>query len=153
MRALGFVFVIVLLIAAIGYYRGWFSVTTSHAGGKSDVTFQVDENRMRDDAKTAGSKISKLSADALAAVKSLGKKVSADETTLEGTLSLVDQTARDLTLTAGTETIDIHVPTGIPITRNGVDVGFDQLLPSTRVRLTFKNLGEDRSLARIEILA
>jgi hypothetical protein len=40
-------------------------------------------------------------------VKSLGSKVSADESTLEGTLAVVDQAARDLTLTAGSETIEL----------------------------------------------
>ena len=152
MRLLGFLFVVLLLLAGVGYLRGWFAISTTNAAGKGDVTLAVDQDKISADAKTAGTKIGQLSAKAIAAVKSLGSKVSADETTLEGTLSVVDQAARDLTLTAGSEKIELHVPSGIPVTRDGKAVGFDQLQPATRVKLAFKHAGEDRVLARIEIL-
>jgi len=152
MRILGFLFLIVLLLTAVGYFRGWFSVSTTHAAGKSDVTVGVDQDKMRDDARAAAAKIGQLSAKAAAAVKSLGRKAGPDESDLEGNVKAVDVAARDLTLTSGTETIDLHVPTGVPITRHAATVGFEQLLPATRVKLTFKHAGDERSLARIEIL-
>jgi len=151
MRLLGFLFVIVLLLAAVGWFRGWFSVTT-HASGNGDVTLEVDNDRIRDDAQATAAKIGQLSAKAAAAVKSMGRKVSAEESDLEGTLAAVDLRARDLTVTAGSQTIELHVPSSVAITRDKKSVGFEQLQPTTRVRLTFHHTGDDRSLSRIEIL-
>jgi len=152
MRLLGYLFVIALLLAAVGWFRGWFAISTTHAAGKDEVTLEVDQHTMRDDAKAAGKRLGELSAKAVVAVKSLGSNVSADESTLEGTLSVVDRAARDLTFTAGGETIELHVPPGIPLTRDGKAVDFDQLQPATRVKFAFEHAGEDRALSRIEIL-
>src|SRR5262245_54227686 len=97
MRLLGFAFLVVLVLIGVGYVRGWFSVSTSHAAGKSDVTVGVDGNRIDADARTAANKLGELSAKAAEVVKSLGRKVSADETELEGSVASTDQNARDLT--------------------------------------------------------
>lgn len=154
MRILGFLFVVAIVLAVAGYSRGWFTISTStaHAAGKSEVSVQIDEHKVRDDANAASAQLGQLSAKAVAAVKSLASKVSADESALEGTLLTVDQAARDFTLSAGSETIGLHVPTGVPLTRDGKAVGFEQLQPTARVRLAFRHAGEDRKLVRIEIL-
>lgn len=152
MRFLGFVFVLILLLAAVGYFRGWFSVTTTHAGARSDVTVAVDKNMIGDDAQAAASKLGALSAKAVEKVKSLGRTVSASESELDATVKAIDSAARDLTVTANSQTIDLHVPSDVPITRDGSSVGFDQLHPATRVTLSFKQAGEDRKLSRIVIL-
>jgi hypothetical protein len=62
MHLLGFLFVILLLLAAVGYSRGWFAISTTHAAGKEDVTLAVDQGKMLDDARAAGSKLGQLSA-------------------------------------------------------------------------------------------
>lgn len=152
MRILGFLFVVLLVLAVAGYFRGWFAISTVRATDKNDVTVQIDERKVRDDANAAGIQLGQLSAKAVAAVKALANKVSAEESALDGTLQTVDQAARDLTLSAGSETIGLHVPTGIPISRDGKAVEFVQLQPDTRVRITFRHVGEDRTLARIGIL-
>jgi len=152
MRYLGFLFVIVLLLAIVGYFRGWFSVTTTAAAGKTGVTLGVDNDKIADDTKAAGAKVGELSAQAAEIVRSLGRKVGSEESELEGTLTAVDLAARDLTVTASSRTIDLHVPTGVPIMRDGKSAGFDELQPATRVKLSFKHAGDDRRLSRIEIL-
>jgi len=152
MRFLGIVFVIVLILAVVGFFRGWFSVTTTHAGGKSDVTLGVDNGKIGDDAKAAASRLGALSATAADKVKSLGGNAGPEESELEGTLTAVDPAARGLKVTAGAQTLDLHVPTAVPITRDGGSVGFEQLRPATRVKLSFKHAGEDRKLSQIEIL-
>lgn len=152
MRLLGYLIVVIVGLAVIGYFRGWFAVSTTHAAGRDEVTVAVDRDRAEADAKAASAKLGQLTAKAVAAVKSLGTKVSAVESTLEGTLTAVDQAARDLTVTAGGEAFALHVPTGIPVTRNGAAAGFEQLQPTKRVKLAFRHAGEDRYLTRIEIL-
>jgi hypothetical protein len=50
MKFLLVVAVLVLVgIAAFGFYRGWFQVSTADADHKSNVTFSVDQDKLRDD--------------------------------------------------------------------------------------------------------
>ena len=152
MRLLGFLFLVVLVLMGVGYVRGWFSVSTSHAAGKSDVTVGVDGNKIDEDARIAANKLGELSAKAAEVVKSLGRKVSADDTELEGSVASADQNARDLTVTTASGPIELHVPSAVPITRAGSSTGFDQLRPATRIKLGFQSVGEERRLSRVEIL-
>jgi len=152
MRFLGFLFIIALIVGAVGYFRGWFTVVTTHASGKGEVTLGVDNDKIRDDAEAAAAGVGRLSRKAAETVRSLGRKVGSDATELEGTLTALDLTARDLTVTAHSETIELRVPATVPIIRDGTNVGFEQLRLSTRVKLSFAHDGEDRRLTRIEIL-
>lgn len=152
MRFLGFLFIVALIVGVVGYFRGWFTVVTTHAGGKGEVTLGIDNDKIRDDANDAAAGVGRLSRKAAETVRSLGRKVGSNETELEGTLTALDLTARDLTVTAGTQAIELHVPVAVPITRDGANVGFEQLRLSTRVRLSFAHDGEDRKLSRIDIL-
>lgn len=152
MRFLGFVFVLALLLAVVGYWRGWFSVVNVHAGGKNDLTLGVDNDRIGDDTRAAVARLEQLSAKAAEAVKSLGRKVGPEERELEGTLTAVDPVAHDLTVTASSRTIDLHVPLGVPIMRDGKSVGFAHLHPAVRVKLSFQYTVDDQKLSRIEIL-
>jgi hypothetical protein len=50
-RLLVVVAVLLAGVAGVGFYRGWFSVSTADADHKSNVTFTVDQDKMRDDGK------------------------------------------------------------------------------------------------------
>ena len=152
MRSLGFLFLVVLVVAGFGYFRGWFSVTTTHAGGKNEVTLGVDQDKIRDDANAAASRLGQLSTQAAEKVKTLGSKVGPEESELEGEITAVDVAARDLTMTASSQTIDLHVPTAVPILRDGEKVAFEALRSGTRVKFSFQHTGDDRRLSRIQIL-
>ncbi len=152
MRFLGLLFVLVLMLAAVGYYRGWYTLSTAHAAGPGNVTLQLEPDRIDGDAAAAVAGLGRLSAEAAAAVRSLGRTAGADASELEGTVSTVAEAGRDLTVDAGGTTIALHVPTGIPITRGGKTAGFGQLQPAMRVRLSFRHAGEERLLTQIEIL-
>lgn len=152
MRIFGYLFVLLLLVAVVGFFRGWFSVSTTHAAGKGGVTMEVDKDKIGEDATATAARLGELSSQAMEKVKSLGRKVGSEESELEGTLTLVDLTARDVSVSAGSETIDLHVPTGVTITSNGESVGLEQLRTTMRVKLSFEHVGEGRRLSRIEIL-
>lgn len=40
---------IVLGVAAFGFYRGWFQVSTADADHKANVTFTVDQDKVHQD--------------------------------------------------------------------------------------------------------
>ena len=53
-RLLPAVFVLVVLVLAIGFYRGWFVVSSSDRGLSSDktnVNLTVDKGKMQEDVK------------------------------------------------------------------------------------------------------
>jgi hypothetical protein len=152
MRFLGLLFILVVFLAAVGYLRGWFFVTTTHASGKDEVTLAVDDDKIRDDGKAASAKLGQLSAQGLEKVKSLGRTVSPSESAIDGTLTAVDAPAHEVTLTASAQTIELHVLPTVPIAKDGKDVGFEQLRPGTNVKAYFQHVGDDRRLSRIEVL-
>ena len=152
MRLLGFLFLLLLILAGVGFYQGWFSITTAKAGGKDEVRLEVDSGKIGDDTKAAAARIGELSVKAAAAVKSLGRKGNAGETEIEGVLSSVNLTSHSVTLVAGSESIDMQVGSGVAITRDGESLGFDQLRSAMRARFVFADAADARRLLRIEIL-
>ena len=52
MKNLVIAFVLVIAgVAAVGFYRGWFAVSTTDVGHKPNVTFSVDPDKVREDEK------------------------------------------------------------------------------------------------------
>jgi len=59
----GFMFVCVLLVAGIvglGFYQGWFHLSTDSADDKSNVTFTMDQDKFKKDEEKAKEKIQDL---------------------------------------------------------------------------------------------
>ena len=148
MRFLGFLFLIVLVVAGIGYYRGWFTVTTTHAGDNRDVTVGVDTGRIRADT----AKLGELPERIAAKVRSMGTKVDANTTEIEGTIVSADAAARRLVVRAGGEQLELDLPSGLAIERNGDPVAFRDLQPGARVRVRFSHDGDARRLASVQVL-
>ncbi len=151
MRFLGAVFLVVLLLAVVGYFRGWFAITTTHAGGRDQVTVGIARDKIEHDTKEAVEGLGELSAKAVEQVRSLGRKARAEETELEAIVTSADTVTRGLVVAAGSESIAFTVPSTVPIRRGSETVGFDQLRRDTRVRLWFRHVGDDRKLARIDV--
>jgi phosphatidate phosphatase APP1 len=55
--------VLVLLVAAVvglGFYQGWFHLSTDSTDHKSNVTLSVDQDKIQEDEKTAKEKLQTL---------------------------------------------------------------------------------------------
>jgi hypothetical protein len=52
-RLLGFLAAILLTLAVIGYYRGWFHANAQNANGHETVTLTVDKDKMNQDKSIA----------------------------------------------------------------------------------------------------
>jgi hypothetical protein len=57
-RFLSFFFLLLLLVVGVGFFRGWFSVSGNKEvlGEKLDVHFQVDPERIKQDANAVEEK-------------------------------------------------------------------------------------------------
>jgi hypothetical protein len=54
--------VVLICLVAIGFYRGWFSVSSSHSepdGSKVNVDLTVDKGKMKSDIRKAERKVGK----------------------------------------------------------------------------------------------
>lgn len=151
MKLLGFLFFLVLVLAVVGYGRGWFSVATSHASGKTGVAVSVDNDKVTDDAAAVANKLGVGDAkkDQTPQPATAGD---ANESDVEGVITFVDLAGRDLTVTVDGETIVQHVPTSVAATRGGVAVPFEQLRATMRARFSYEQTGASRHLVRLELL-
>ncbi len=52
-RLLGVLFLVLLVVGAIGYYRGWFSVSESSQG----INVTVDKKKIEEDVKDVKEKV------------------------------------------------------------------------------------------------
>jgi len=52
-RFISIVLLLLVITLCVGFFRGWFSVSTTKeiSGNKIDVNFKVDRDKMQDDAK------------------------------------------------------------------------------------------------------
>jgi len=51
-----FVITLVLVLACIGAYRGWFHLSSDKSADKSHITLTVDKDKIHDDTRTADQK-------------------------------------------------------------------------------------------------
>jgi hypothetical protein len=61
-RLFSFILLLVVFTIGIGFYRGWFSMSTNKqpSGEKLDVHFQVDRDKMKQDANSIEQKTKSL---------------------------------------------------------------------------------------------
>jgi hypothetical protein len=149
MRLLGFLFVLVLLVAVVGLYRGWFAVSTEARERGTNVSVEVDTQRMRQDANELAEVPEKVAAQ----VRDLGRPVGAGETAVEGKVAKTELATRRLTVDTGADTLEVDVPGAVRVERAGEIMAFEQLRPQERVRLRFRHDGDARKLAVVEALA
>jgi predicted negative regulator of RcsB-dependent stress response len=51
---------LVAVVVGLGFYRGWFHVSTGGTDGKSSATFTVDQNQIESDKEKAKEKVREL---------------------------------------------------------------------------------------------
>ncbi len=59
-RFLGMLVVLLAVIAAIGYYRGWFHAESTDANGQHTVTLTVDKDKFNQDKADAQQQVQDL---------------------------------------------------------------------------------------------
>ena len=59
-RFLGMLVVLCVLVAGIGYFRGWFHAGSTDINGQSSVTVTVDQNKLDQDKASAQQQVQDL---------------------------------------------------------------------------------------------
>ncbi len=52
-KLLGTLVIVLLIISAVGFYRGWFSVSTEEQPGETNVQLKIDKERIKEDTEEA----------------------------------------------------------------------------------------------------
>ena len=73
MKVVGVLVVLVLCVVVVGFYRGWFSLSSDGSGTESNkVTLTVDSDKVKDDAERVQDKTTELAGKASDEAKELG---------------------------------------------------------------------------------
>ena len=62
-KSLGTLVLLAIVICAIGFIRGWFSVGTTNQSSETNVEIRIDKEKIKDDAQTAAEKVGELGRD------------------------------------------------------------------------------------------
>ena len=89
MKSLGYLFVLLVFVGLVGFFRGWFTVEASAESGRADVKLGVDGDKIAEDTRLSKKVPSAATGGAVAAAPSI---------TIEGRITAVDAAAQDLTL-------------------------------------------------------
>lgn len=143
MKSLGYLFVLLVFVGVVGFFRGWFTVEASTNAGRTDVTLGVDSDKIVKDATVS----KKKPPEAL-----VGSAAATAGTTIEGRVTAVDAAAQDLTLEVLEQRSVHHIGSSVTITRDGTPIAFAQLRTDMRVRLRFAAGGAPAELLEVVVV-
>jgi hypothetical protein len=139
--------VLVLLVAGVvglGFYRGWFSVTSDSADAKSNITLTMDQDKFQEDRKSATDSVQGLGQQGEVEAGAPGEK------SMDGTLVSVSGDTLTMTNEEGMEHSHALVA-GAEVTRDGKAGEVADLKPGMRLRVTTES-AEPYAVTRIEVL-
>lgn len=97
MKALGFLFLLLLAVGGVGYVLDWWSLSTETQAGETEVSFKIDKDKIGADTKAATAKIKEKTQALVDKVKSAG----GDAAT--GTISSIDAAGLTVKLEDGSK--------------------------------------------------
>ena len=59
-KLIGTLGLLVIIICAVGFFRGWFSVGTEDQDSETNVEIRIDKERIKEDAQTAADRVGQL---------------------------------------------------------------------------------------------
>ena len=59
-KSLGTLALLAIIICAVGYFRGWFSVGTEDQSRETNVEIRIDKDKIKEDAQMAADKVGEL---------------------------------------------------------------------------------------------
>ncbi len=62
-KFLGTLVILAIIVAAVGYYRGWYDVSTNDRPGETNIEMTIDKDKIKQDAEAARQKASEFAAD------------------------------------------------------------------------------------------
>jgi hypothetical protein len=146
---LGTVFILLLVFAVLGWFRGWF-VVESAAATRSGPRVVVDSDKVAGDARAAADKIGELSEKATRAVTARTTPAANGALSIEGEVLSVDLANRRIDLRISGDDLAIDVPDATPITVAGTSQTLAGLHAGQAVQLSLRADGTKLLLKSID---
>jgi hypothetical protein len=149
MRILGTLFLLLLVFAVLGWFRGWF-VVESAAATRSGPRVVVDSDKVAGDARAAADKIGELSAKATSSITAKATPATNGLLSIEGEVITVDLAKRRVDLRIGGDDLTMDVPDSTPITIAGTSKMLADLQTGQKVQLSLQADGTRLLLKSID---
>ena len=150
MRLLGILFVVVLAVAIVGYFRGWYFVETVHGAGTREAHVVVDKDKLRDDVGAAADEVGRLSQRAKEIVTGAATHTAAGTLELDAQVVAVDAGNHVLQQRVGDSQLSLHVPSSTPVVIDGSERALANVNAGQSVRVTMRADGDALQVTRIE---
>ena len=72
-KFLGTLVILAMIVAAVGYYRGWYDISTDDRPGETNIEMTIDKDKIKQDAEAARQKASEFAADQNDQDRSIGR--------------------------------------------------------------------------------
>lgn len=148
MRLFGFLCVLTLVLAAIGWFRAWYDLVA--AGGATRPDFVVDRDQLTQDARSAATRIGQLTDRAQRAISGKTSEQAAGEVTFDAAVVVVDPLQGEIDLTVGNDALTLTVPRATPITIAGTKRRLEDLRSGQDVRVALVAQDDRLCLERID---
>jgi hypothetical protein len=144
------VLVVVAGVAGLGFYRGWFGLTSTTADGKASSTFTVDTDNFQEDKQDAIGNVQDLGQQGTPKVAPGSAANDAAEATHDGTVVRV--TGGELVMLHADGQEQSHaLAADVAVTCDGTACQTVDLKPGMRIRVTTK-IDDPGAATRIEAL-
>lgn len=158
-KLIGTIVVLIVLVAGLGYYRGWFSISRTDAPGSDDVGVgvSIDRSKAKGDVAQAGEKLRDLTRRGKEEIKSAAgsdeRPSSSDEMPAEGVATAAGkivsiEPAGSLTVeTDDGRSLQIEVPVAAGVTVDGRDATTAALRSGDQIVVHYES-AEGKNVAR-----
>lgn len=135
MRFLGFLLVLILVLAVVGHFLGWISFTSETQGGERRFGVTLNHEEVTDDLAKAASKVQGF-------LEKVGKG------DVKGKVESVDaRTGQVVVVTENGERLPLTLPPDVALTIDGADARVGRLKPGDAVTLTV----DDAQVKRVAV--
>lgn len=62
-KFLGTLVILALIVAAVGYFRGWYGISTDDRPGQTNIEMTIDKDKIKQDAEAARQKAREFASD------------------------------------------------------------------------------------------
>ena len=62
-KFLGTLVILIVIVAVVGFFRGWFNISTSNQPGNTNIELQIDKDKIKEDAEKVKEKAEGLASE------------------------------------------------------------------------------------------
>lgn len=151
LRLLGFLVLLAVLVAGVGFVRGWFSIDTADGGTSSkSVTLTLDKDKAKDDIAIGGDLLSKSKEAGGDLLDKVSGALGSDKLNGEITKVNLDKLRLKVRPAGAEDTITLSVPAEATVSRNGKPASLAQLKEGDAIEISYSEEDGEKVALKVE---